>query len=149
MSCSGYVEVGHHYVLVFEVVAVADISALVAVEVDDDAGPFGWAQVDGALSAAVELAWADGASSEDLERCEVDWVVKTAGELPDLSGAQRYRGVSVIEGERSAVDVPAVRRRCSGTGTPSTARHRRRIHARSRMRPSRSSGSIGRRGSDG
>jgi len=66
-------EVGHHHVLVFEVVAVEDVLAAVTVESDEEVGSSTVVEINGVFPALVVTAGiVFTVASDDLERGEVD-----------------------------------------------------------------------------
>src|SRR5215211_988167 len=88
---SDYLEVGHHHhVLVFEVVAVEDVAAPVAVETDEHTRLLARGQVNGILPACVLWQGVFTIAGEHLEvdQVEVDRVRRGGRpQVPDLGGS--------------------------------------------------------------
>src|SRR5918995_5208859 len=110
LNLSHGLEVGHHHhVLVFEVVAVEDVAAPVAVETDEHTRLLARGQVHGVLPSGVGRERLPSVAGEhfEVDQVQVDRVRRWGcSQVPDFGSAQLRLGGHTIRVERFAVDTP-------------------------------------------
>ena len=105
-----HLEVTHHrHVLMFQVVAVENISAPVSVELDQDARCLAGKHIDGILPARfVDSRTASMAQYLKVRQVKMQGVVHIGAKLPYFCGSKLWTGVHPLRIESPAIDSPTL-----------------------------------------